>query len=232
MKYDAIVLARSGSKGIPRKNLIDFAGKPLIAWTIESAKSSNCVRDVIVSTDTDEIAVIAEHYGAIVPQLRPRDISGDGASSESALVHALEHLCNQPLTDAFLFPQVTSPIRRDGLFDDAFAAFLTGGFDTLFSSTRIRNFLWKGSVCPVPLYDPRHRPMRQELRPEEIYYRENGNFYICRTDCFLHTRCRLFGKIGMFETDDEEAMEVDDPADLDRLRLLMSMRERMIGDKK
>ncbi len=218
MKCDVLVLARGGSKGIPGKNIVDVLGKPLLAWTLERAKGAACVRDVIVSTDSEEIASVALRYGAIVPALRPADISGDRASSESALQHALLHLCRKPLADAFLFPQVTSPIRRDNLFDLAFAHFVDGHYDSLFSSTRIHNFIWRGGDVPVPMYDPLHRPMRQQLKPHEIFYRENGNFYFCRTQGFLEAGCRLFGKIGMFETGEDEALEIDEPCDLDRVR--------------
>ena len=218
MKCDAIVLARGGSKGIPGKNVVDVLGKPLIAWTIENAQRSACVRDVVVSTDSEEIAEVARRWGARVPQLRPAEIAGDRASSESALRHALEHMCRLPLTDMFLFPQVTSPIRGDRLFDEAAAYFAEGRYDSLFSSTRVHNFLWRGGAVPVPLYDPLQRPMRQQLTAGEIYYRENGNFYICRTAGFLETGCRLFGKIGMFETGEDEALEIDEPSDLERVR--------------
>ena len=222
MKCDAIVLARGGSKGIPGKNIADLLGKPLLAWTIERAKEAACVRDVIVSTDSEEIAAVALRYGALVPALRPAEISGDRASSESALQHALTHLCRKPLAEAILFPQVTSPIRRSGLFDRAFAHFVDGRFDSLFSSTRVHNFIWRGGEVPVPMYDPLHRPMRQQLQPNEIFYRENGNFYVCRTPGFLDAGCRLFGKIGMFETGEDEALEIDEPRDLERVRATLA----------
>ncbi|MCO5059202.1 MAG: acylneuraminate cytidylyltransferase family protein [Rhizobiaceae bacterium] len=221
---DAILLARGGSKGLPGKNIIDLAGKPLIAWTIEAARKADCVRDVVVSTDSPEIAEVARAHGAVVPALRPAELAGDLSSSESALLHALEHMCRKPATEAFLFPQVTSPLRADGLFDSAIAAFEDGGYDSMFSSTLVRNFLWRGRHDPQPQYDPLNRPMRQQLTDEELFFRENGNFYICRTDGFLAARCRLFGRIGMFETSEDEALEIDTRDDLEEIAAALTAR--------
>ena len=77
MKTIALITARGGSKGIPRKNILPFGGKPLINWTIEAAKKANCIDLVFVSTDDEEIADISRKAGAIVPFLRPKNLSND-----------------------------------------------------------------------------------------------------------------------------------------------------------
>ena len=87
----AIIPARGGSKGIPRKNLQLIAGKPLLAYTLEQAQHTPAISRVVVSTDDPEITEVAQRYGAEVVW-RPADISGDLASSESALLHALDYL--------------------------------------------------------------------------------------------------------------------------------------------
>jgi len=214
MLCDAIILARGGSKGIPGKNITDLAGRPLIAWTIEAALVAGCVRDVIVSTDSKQIAEVAVSCGAHVPMLRPDEIAGDLSPSEAALEHALRHMCRAPAPDWFLFPQVTSPIRNAGLFDRAFDDCVRHGYDSMFSATRIRNFIWKGRSPSEPMYDPQRRPMRQQLLESERFFRENGNFYLAGTQGFLKSGCRLFGRIGLFETDEDEALEIDEPNDL------------------
>lgn len=214
MIIDAIILARGGSKGIPRKNIVEVAGKPLVAWTIETARSSVWIRDAVVSTDSQDIAEIASHFGARVPALRPDDIAGDLSMSEDALRHALDHLCRHPRPDAFVFPQVTSPARGPHLFDRAIDAFRAEGCDSMFSATLIRNFIWRGGRPLTPMYDPETRPMRQNLAPEQKFYRENGNFYIARSDGFLASSSRLFGNIAMFETSEEEAVEIDEWEDI------------------
>ena len=94
LKTLAIIPARGGSKGIPRKNVRLVAGKPLVAHSIEHARNTPAIQRVIVSTDDQEIADVARQYGAEVV-LRPADISGDTATSESALVHVLDTLKEQ-----------------------------------------------------------------------------------------------------------------------------------------
>jgi len=110
METLAIIPARGGSKGIPRKNVLPLAGKPLIAYNIEQARRSQFIRRVVVSTDDAEIAAVARQYGAEVVW-RPAEISGDSASSESALLHALEQLRQQEnyQPDLLVFLQCTSP---------------------------------------------------------------------------------------------------------------------------
>ena len=91
MKVLCIIPARGGSKGIPRKNLYPLSGKPLLAYSIEDALETESINRVVVSTDDPAIADVAERYGAEVVR-RPSEISGDTATSESALLHVLDHL--------------------------------------------------------------------------------------------------------------------------------------------
>jgi len=177
---------------------------------------------VVVSTDSEEIAALAQSHGGIVRALRPAELAGDLSSSESAIEHARRHMCRQPLTDHFIFPQVTSPCRRPGLFDRAYGQFRSQEYESLFSSTMVRNFLWRGKDRPVPQYDPTRRPMRQQIQTADLFFRENGNFYICDTARFLESGCRVFGRIGMFEISEEEALEIDDASDLDELSRVMA----------
>ena len=111
MHVIALIPARGGSKGIPRKNLQSLAGKPLIAHTIEHARQARSVGRVVVSTDDAEIAAVSKQYGAEVVW-RPAAISGDTASSESALLHALEYLQQTEgyESDLLVFLQCTSPL--------------------------------------------------------------------------------------------------------------------------
>jgi CMP-N,N'-diacetyllegionaminic acid synthase len=109
MIVDTIVLARGGSKGIPRKNIIDFCGKPLLAWTIEQCIASKFVLDVWVSSDSYEILEVAESYNAKT-LLRPDDISNDYSTSEAAWLHAVDHIeKNNRSIDLVLAPQAYPP---------------------------------------------------------------------------------------------------------------------------
>lgn len=103
-----LITARGGSKGLPRKNIRLFCGKPLVAWTIEVALESNICSDVVVSTDDEEIADCALDYGASVPFMRPAALASDSASSLAVVFHALK-CCKQ--VDSVLLMQPTSPLR-------------------------------------------------------------------------------------------------------------------------
>jgi N-acylneuraminate cytidylyltransferase len=226
MICDAIVLARGGSKGIPRKNLVPVHGKPLIAWTIEAAQQAGFVRDVIVSTDSEEIAETARALGARVPMLRPDAFATDTSPAEASLRHALVHMCRDEKPDAVLFPQVTSPVRRRGTLANAFRHFADGNYDSLFSARLIRNYIWRNLPEPQPLYDPHNRLMRQQIPPDDRYYRETGNFYLFRTESFERTGCRLTGRISFYETSDEEVVEIDEPQDIAVAELMLERLER------
>jgi len=111
-KILALIPARKGSKRIPGKNIIDFAGKPLIAYTIEAALASNCFQDIIVSTDDEEIISVAMQYGATVPFMRPKDLADDLAKSTDVVIHAIRALEEMGKTyELFVFLQPTSPLR-------------------------------------------------------------------------------------------------------------------------
>ena len=86
----AMIPARGGSKRIPKKNIKNFRGKPIIAWSINAAIKSKCFDKVIISTDSEEIASIAREYGASVPFLRPKNISDDYSTTKDVVVHCLE----------------------------------------------------------------------------------------------------------------------------------------------
>lgn len=128
MKYEilAIIPARGGSKGAPRKNIRNLAGKPLIVWTIEEAKKSRLVNRVIVSTDDQEIADIAKEYGAEVPFLRPAEISGDLATDVEFLNHALDWLEENEgyVPDVVLRLPPTSPLRTAEHIDEGIKTLL------------------------------------------------------------------------------------------------------------
>ena len=111
----AIIPARGGSKGIPKKNIINFLGKPLLSHSIEYAKESNLVTSIYVSTDDNKIEDVAIEYGAEIIH-RPNSISGDNATTESAIEHFLENISNP---DIIVLLQPTSPLRTSRDIDNA-----------------------------------------------------------------------------------------------------------------
>lgn len=211
----AIIPARGGSKRIPRKNLVNLAGKPLIAHSIEQAINTPAVNRVIVSTDDNEISVVSEMHGAEVV-FRPPELSTDAASSESALMHVLDH-CNRyekQEPDLIVFLQATSPLRRSDDIQQAIEMLRKEDADSLFSSCLVEGFVWsnhEGALTPVN-YDYCKRPRSQELR--ERIFEENGSIYIFKPWVLHKHASRLGGKIVMYPMDRLRSFQVDRPDDL------------------
>ena len=207
--------ARGGSKGIPNKNVADVCGKPLIAWSIESALASDRLTDVLVSTDDQTIAEVAKQGGANVPFLRPEDLSGDTASTESAMLHALEFESSQGRDyAAIVLLQPTSPLRLNGTIDRAIAACLDYGYDSLVGVCEDHGFTWRDTNNPVSDYDPVNRPRRQDITLDQKRYRETGSIYVTKTRALIDTGSRLAGRIKLFEMHQIESHEIDTPVDL------------------
>ena len=147
MLVDAVIIARGGSKGLPNKNIIDLCGKPLICWTIEQCLASKYIRDIWVSSDNKKILDLSGNYKTKLIT-RPKEISGDTASSESAWLHALkkiEEVSQSP--QAILAPQVTSPLRETIDIDKGIEKFVNGSYDSLFSSNAVEDlFFWEETL--------------------------------------------------------------------------------------
>jgi YrbI family 3-deoxy-D-manno-octulosonate 8-phosphate phosphatase len=204
----AIIPARGGSKGLPRKNVRLLCGKPLIAWTIEAALQSELVNRVVVSTDDGEIAEVSRLYGAEVVW-RPKEISGDDSPSEAALLHGLEQLRLTQGVVAFL--QCTSPLMLPADIDGTVRTLDEA--DSAFTATRWHHFLWRDDVeSAQPLgHDKNHRPMRQHREPQ---YLEVGAVYAMDIAGFLKVKHRFFGVTRMYLIPAERSLEIDDATDL------------------
>ncbi|MCK4825372.1 acylneuraminate cytidylyltransferase family protein, partial [bacterium] len=121
----ALIPARGGSKGIPKKNIKPLLGKPLIAWTIEQAKKSKYFDIIIVSTDSEEIAKISEKYGAEVPFLRPKQLARDSSPTIDAIMHALNWFEERgEYFDIVVLLEPTSPLRKENDLDNAIELFI------------------------------------------------------------------------------------------------------------
>lgn len=133
-KILALIPARGGSKGIKNKNIIDLCGKPLISYTIEAAKNSAYIDDVIVSTDSTAIADVAAAYGAEIPFLRPKELASDTSKTIDAVMHAISALEQQNRTyDILILLQPTEPLRDNTDIDSAITAFFQNGCSSLVS---------------------------------------------------------------------------------------------------
>ncbi|MBI5245409.1 MAG: acylneuraminate cytidylyltransferase family protein [Elusimicrobia bacterium] len=211
----AIIPARGGSKGIPRKNIVELAGHPLIAWSISQARNADLVDEVFVSTDDVRIAAVSRGYGAAVIE-RPAELASDAARSEEALLHALDSIENKRKSkiDSVIFLQATSPLREKNDIDDAMKQFAEQKADSLFSCATLEDhFIWekrRGSFVSVN-YDYKNRLRRQEIRPQ---YLENGSLYIFRPGLLRKELNRLGGKISAYVMPFWKSHQIDGREDL------------------
>ena len=223
MKVSCIILARGGSKGIPKKNIIDFCGKPLIAWTILQALDAKGVTDVWVSSDSDEILEVSKRYGANTI-VRPKVISGDAEPSESAWLHAIDFIEKQSncSINYILAPQVTSPLRHATDFSDAIVQIKINGADSLLSVAEIEDFfIWKQKSGAFPKsvnYDYKNRKPRQKI---EKTYLENGSFYLFKPQVIRDNSNRLGGNISLFVMDKYKMFQIDNIEDIDLSSIIM-----------
>jgi CMP-N-acetylneuraminic acid synthetase len=170
----AIIPARGGSKGLPRKNVLLIAGKPLIAYTVEAAKKCKLVNRVVVSTDDEEIAAAARNAGADVPFMRPAELSHDLAPTEPVLQHALKHVeeVDGQKVDIVLFLQPTDIFRSSGivdkciqqLIDDPTLDSVFAGFPTHKNFWRRVDGKWTKLAADI-VYGPRQK--REKLYRED-----------------------------------------------------------------
>ena len=137
MKAFAFVFARGGSKGFPGKNVHIFGGKPLIAWSIECAQSVPSIRNVIVSTDSEEIAAIARSYGASVPFMRPSELASDESPEWLSWQHALSYLreSNLGIPDVMISLPATAPLRSVFDVENCLSEYSKGGSDVVVTVT-------------------------------------------------------------------------------------------------
>lgn len=184
--FIAVIPARGGSKGIPRKNIIDVAGKPLIAYTIETALASRYLDRVIVSTDDAEIAEVSKQYGAEVPFLRPAYLATDEAKTIDAVMDTLDRI--DGTYDYVVVLQPTQPLRTAQQVDDAIQQVVEQNQSSLVSVEEVtdhpilyRTMTKEGKL--LPLLHQNSTVRRQDFEP---YYKVNGLIYINKVDELTH----------------------------------------------
>lgn len=214
----AIIPARGGSKGIPRKNIKYLCGKPLIYWTIAAALKSKHITKVFVSTDDQEIANISEDYGADII-MRPEEISGDTATSESAILHALDYIelreINLPEITVFL--QCTAPLILPEDIDGTIAKMKSKKADSALTVAPFHYFLWNKQGKGIN-HNKHKRVLRQQNDSQFI---ETGSVYAFKTELFREKEHRFFGKTAVNVVAEERCFEIDEPADLKVAEVLL-----------
>lgn len=226
----AIIPARGGSKGLPRKNVRLLGELPLIAHTIRAAIRSGIER-VLVSTDDDEIAGIAREHGAEVPFMRPPELATDQASSLSVLLHAMEWVEQDSGSrlDHVIFLQPTSPFRNSTHIHEALQLHCSSDRTSLVSVTEVQEFhpyfmfsLEEKGIMN-PLFQMEERPLRRQDLPP--YYRLNGAIYISRRSYYddLPPTAAIFDWDSLcgYSMDAPSSVDINDYLDFQRAEWLL-----------
>ncbi|SDC71620.1 N-acylneuraminate cytidylyltransferase [Streptomyces prasinopilosus] len=224
----AVIPARGGSKGVPAKNLAPVGGVPLVARAVRECRAARRVTDVVVSTDDRAIAAAARQAGAEVV-MRPAALAGDLATSEAAVLHALDahEALHGERVDVVLLVQCTSPFLTREDVDGVAGAVAERGADTAVTVAPFHGFVWRDATGGEPAdgrsggfgvnHDKSFRPRRQD-RPQDLL--ETGAAYAMDAAGFREHRHRFFGRTDLVRTDPARVLEIDDPHDLARARAL------------
>lgn len=220
MKILALIPARGGSKGIPRKNLAQLGGKPLIAWTIEAARRATGIARVVVSTDSAEIAEVATAWGAEVPFLRPSDISGDTTPALPVICHAMGWLEENAswTADAVAYLQPTSPFRNATDIDIAITLLTKREADTVVSVVSVPH-----NMVPTSQMEERDGWLSFRVPSSELQFRrQSKDRFFARNGpaILLNRRATILGgalygkRIAAYEMSKLSSLDIDDPEDL------------------
>ncbi|MCX4436125.1 N-acylneuraminate cytidylyltransferase [Streptomyces mirabilis] len=220
----AVIPARGGSKGVPAKNLLPVGGVPLVARAVRECRATRLVTDVVVSTDDQAIAAAAREAGAEVV-LRPAAIAGDTATSEAAVLHALDahEALHGSAVDVVLLVQCTSPFITREDIDGVAGAVVENGADTALTVANFHGFIWRDAAEESTEggngvnHDKSFRPRRQD-RPQDLL--ETGAAYAMDATGLREHQHRFFGRTELVRTDPARVLEIDDPHDLARARAL------------
>ncbi|MDP1604438.1 MAG: acylneuraminate cytidylyltransferase family protein [Legionella sp.] len=189
----AIIPARGGSKRLPRKNVLDLGGKPLIAWTIEAALGCPFLDEVLVTTDDEEIAEVAKRYGANVPFLRPPELASDTAISFDVIKHAINFykIERGKEFDFVMLLQPTSPFRSTQNISEAIELRVEKNADAIISVCEVEHSpLWMNTL---PADHSMAKFIREDVknkRSQELntFYRLNGAIYLCNIKVLLEKK--------------------------------------------
>jgi N-acylneuraminate cytidylyltransferase len=227
-KILAIIPARGGSKGIPKKNIVEISGKPLISYSIEVAKKSNLIDKVIVSTDNDEIAEISKKHGAEVPFKRPSELAEDHVPTYPVIKHTLEWLKENEKyePDLVVLLEPTFPLRTSGEVDEAIktiqkddeADSLRGVIEPFQNPYRMWTVKGKYLKPLIPTDTQSFEKPRQSL--EKVYW-QNGYIYISKYKTIMEKGNIHGEKILPFILDEGKFIDLDTEEDLKLLKKVL-----------
>ncbi|BFU76850.1 acylneuraminate cytidylyltransferase family protein [Arcobacter sp. 15-2] len=218
----AIIPARGGSKRLPRKNVLDLAGKPLISWSIEAGLKSKYIDKVVVSSDDDEILNISTKFGADIIK-RPVELASDTATTFDAIKHTIENIERY---DYIVLLQPTSPLRDEKHINEAIELVQTKNADAIVSVCEMDHSpLWSNTLEKSLSMEGFLRDEVLNTRSQDLekYYRLNGAIYICKTEKLLEEK-NFFLKENIFayKMDRESSIDIDEEIDFDIVNLKKS----------
>lgn len=212
-KVLALITARGGSKGLPRKNVLTAAGKPLIAWTVDAALTASSVSHVVLSTDDDEIMNAAAAAGCNIPFRRPAELATDEASSMDVVLHALKEL---PGYDFVALLQPTSPLRTGTDIDAAFQLMNTRNAPACVSVTEVdQSPYWMYELAEDDRLSSLLPPLQSVTRRQDLpsVYTLNGAIYIANVEWLLKSRNFLGPETVAYKMPKSRSIDIDNALD-------------------
>jgi CMP-N,N'-diacetyllegionaminic acid synthase len=224
----AIIPARGGSKRLPKKNILNLCGKPLITWSIEAAKKSEYIDEIIVTSDDLEVLEISSGH-KVKTIKRPLKLSGDTSTTYEAVEHTIQELDHY---DFIVLLQPTSPLRTEKHIDDAITLLINKSADAIVSVTEADHSPLWSNVLPKDGSMKNFIPENiKNIRSQDLdtYFRINGAIYICNTNFLLKNKSFLLtDNIYSFIMGRESSVDIDDDFDFNLAKLLM-MKKNMIN---
>lgn len=226
-KVIGIIPARGGSKRLPRKNILELCGKPLIAWTIEAGLKSKYLDRLIVTSEDDEILDISKKYGAEIIK-RPFELATDTAKTIDAVKHVLENISEK--YDYVVLLQPTSPLRTEKHIDEAIELLMNKNADAIISVCEVEHSpLWCNILPPDGSLVNFLREDVIDKRSQDLekYYRINGAIYICKIDKLLNNGSFFLKEnIYAYIMDKKSSIDIDEELDFKMAEVILKESNR------
>jgi CMP-N,N'-diacetyllegionaminic acid synthase len=221
-KVLAIIPARGGSKGVPRKNIKKLAGKPLIAWTIEEAKNSKYITKLILSSENEEIIKVAKEYGCEVPFVRPMELAKDDTPGIEPVLHALQQC---PDFEYVVLLQPTSPLRTFEDIDGCISFLIENNADFCVSVTESEQSpYWMYTVENgklKPLIDHNHNQVISRRQELPKCYALNGAVYVAKVDSLMREKSFLTPQTMSYVMPTDRSYDIDTLLDFKICEIIM-----------
>lgn len=235
-KILAIIPARGGSKGLPGKNIRPLLGKPLIGWSIEHAQQSKYVDEIFVSTDSQEIADVAETFGVKVPELRPVELAVDSAPSSAFITYTIEKFSKEGTSfDYFILLEPTSPLRDVEDVDKSIEMLIDDPEnDSIVGVCKAEDvhpaFMVKiGEDKRLIPYEDKMKTLRRQDLPNVFFF--EGSVYVSRCNAFLEKKVFYHDKTLPYIVPRWKSFEVDDIIDFTIIEAMAKLKKEGFFDK-